>query len=80
MASASTRLDAGAFTGFVGISRTAASRSGQAVRSCLKQAYRRHATGRVAFVLSSMTDEQLAAIGVKRSQIPQYASEIVSGE
>ena len=80
MASASTRLDAGALTGFAGVARSAVSRSGQAVRSYLKRAFRRHATGRVAFALSSMTDEQLAAIGVERSQIPRYASEIISGE
>lgn len=80
MASASTRLEAGAFAGFAGIARTAASRSARAVRSYLKRALRRHATGRIAFVLSSMSDEQLAAIGVERSQIPRYASEIVSGE
>ncbi len=80
MAIASTRLDAEAFTGFAGIARTAASRSGQAVGSYLKRAFRRFAKGRVAFVLSSMTDEQLAAIGVKRSQIPKYTAEIFSGE
>lgn len=80
MASASTRLDAGASTRLAGIARSAAARSGQAVRSYLKRAFRRLAAGRVAFALSSMTDEQLASIGVERSHIPQYASEIISGE
>ena len=81
MTSASARLDAEAFTGLGGAARTAATQSGMGVvRSYLKRAFRRYATGRVAYALSQMTDEQLAAVGIRRSQIPQYASEIMSGE
>ena len=80
MTSASARLDTEAFTGLGGTARTAAAQTGTGIRSYLKRAFLRYATGRVAFALSQMTDEQLAAVGIRRSQIPQYASEVVSGE
>ena len=80
MTSESARLDAEAFTGLGGTARTAAAQTGKGVRSYLKRAFLRYATGRVAYALSQMTDGELAAVGITRSQIPQYASEIVSGE
>lgn len=80
MTSTSARLDAEAFTVLGGMARTSTSQTGKGAGSYLKRAFRRYATGRVAYALSHMTDEQLAAIGITRPQIPQYASEIMSGE
>lgn len=50
------------------------------VRAGARSALRASQTGRMVSVLSGMSDEQLGQIGITRSQIGDYARELMANE
>ena len=52
---------------------------GSRIASAAASTLRTMQTGRMMSVLSAMSDEQLAQIGISRSEIPKHAEKLISG-
>ncbi len=80
MQTASNNLSLGAFAGAGDAARSGFARAWNVIGLFFERMINRHAKARVTSVLSGMTDEQLAEIGITRSQIPHYVSDMMPGE